>query len=161
MSSIASRLHELLDRHGVEYEIIHHREDFRARDTAEDTHTPPEAFAKTVVVHVDDRFALTVLPANHHVDPGGLARSIGARHVRLASEPEMQELLPDCDVGATPPFGELCGLSLYASPHLAGAERITFNAGTHEDAVRMRWADYERLAKPQIVDLSHRDEGRF
>ena len=35
-----ARLQKLLDESGVDYEIIHHREDFHARTTAADTHTP-------------------------------------------------------------------------------------------------------------------------
>ena len=158
MAPIDPRLQRLLDEQQVEYEMIHHREDFRARTTAEDTHTPPEEFAKTVLVRVDDRYALAVLPATHHVAPGHLAKAIGAREVTLASESEVQELMTGCEVGAAPPFGSFYDLPVYASPFLARDERITFNAGTHRDAVRMAWADYERLAKPEIVHLSRHEE---
>jgi Ala-tRNA(Pro) deacylase len=41
---------------------------------------------------------------------------------------------------------------------LARDERITFNAGTHRDAVRMAWSDYERLAQPRVVSLSRHEE---
>jgi Ala-tRNA(Pro) deacylase len=160
MAPIDPRLQKLLDEGGVEYEIVHHREDFRARRTAADTHTSPEEFAKTVVVHVDDGYALAVLPATHFVAPARLARAIGADDVRLASESEMQELMPDFQLGAAPPFGVFHGLPVYASPLLAEDERITFNGGTHRDAVRMAWADYARLAKPEVVHLSHHEEER-
>ena len=158
MAPIDSRLQKLLDEGGVEYEILHHREDFRARRTAADTHTPPQEFAKTVVVHVDDGYALAVIPATHFVAPARLARAIGADEVRLASESEMQKLMPNSELGAAPPFGMLHGLPTYASPLLAEDERITFNGGTHRDAVRMAWADYARLAKPEVVHLSHHEE---
>jgi Ala-tRNA(Pro) deacylase len=153
-----ARLQKLLDESGVDYEIIHHREDFRARTTAASTNTPPEEFAKTVVLWIDDGYALAVLPATHYVATSRLARAIGADQVRLASEFEMQDLLPDCEVGAAPPFGSLFELPTYASALLAEDERITFNAGTHRDAVRMAWADYKRLAQPRIEHLSHHEE---
>ena len=97
-----ARLQKLLDASGVDYEIIHHRQDFRARTTAADTNTPPEEFAKTVVLWIDNGYALAVLPATHYVAPSRLARAIGADHVSLASEFEMKDLLPDCEVGAAP-----------------------------------------------------------
>jgi Ala-tRNA(Pro) deacylase len=156
--AIDARLQQLLDEDDIDYEILHHRRDFRARLTANDTHTPPREFAKCVVVHVDDRFALALLPATHYLAPARMARSIGASQVRLASESEMRELMPGYDVGAAPPFPSLCGLPVYASPLLARDERITFNAGTHRDALRMAWADYERLAKPEVVHLSHHED---
>ena len=154
------RLQELLEEHDVEYEAIHHRLDLHARRTADDTHTPPEEFAKTVVVHVDGGYAMVVLPATHYLAPARLARSIGAGEVRLASEVEMKQSMPGYEIGAAPPFPSLCGLPVYASPLLAREQHITFNAGTHRDAVRMTWADYERLAKPEVVHLSHHEEER-
>lgn len=152
------RLQELLEEHDVEYEAIHHRLDFHARRAADDTHTPPEEFAKTVVVHVDGGYAMAVLPATHYLAPARLARSIGASEVRLASEAEMKQWMPGYEIGAAPPFQSLSGLPVYASPLLAREKAITFNAGTHRDAVRMAWADYERLAKPEVVHLSHHED---
>jgi Ala-tRNA(Pro) deacylase len=155
---IDPRLQELLDEQEIEYEWIHHREDFFARRTASDTHTPPAEFAKAVVVHIDGGYAMALLPSTHYLAPARLARSIGAGVVRLASEPEMRRLLPGFEVGAAPPLPSLTGLRVYASPLLANEPQITFNAGTHRDALRMTWADYERLAKPEVVHLSHHED---
>jgi len=158
MSRIAKRLRDLLDESGVEYEVIHHRDDFRARTTAEDTHTPLAEFAKTVFLWIDGSYAIAVLPASHFVAESRLERHLDVEKVRLASEFEMQDLCPDCEVGAAPPFGNLYGLPTYASPILARDERITFNAGTHRDAVRIAYADYERLAQPKVMSLSRHEE---
>lgn len=159
MNAIPTRLIELLDESGVEYELIHHRPDYRARQTAADTHTPPQEFAKTVFLWIDGQYALAVLPANLSVSERKLARSIGAQELRLASEWEMRDLCPEVDIGAAPPFGNLWGLPVYVSPALARDEHITFNAGSHTDAVRMSYADFERLVKPRVVSLAkHEDE---
>jgi Ala-tRNA(Pro) deacylase len=156
--AIDARLQRILDEDGLGYEIIHHVADRRALRTAHDTRTPPEQFAKVVVVHVDDHFALAVIPATHYLAPSRLARELGANRVRLASESEMRRAIPDYEPGTAPPFASLCGLPVYVSPLLAAEEFITFNAGTHCDALRLLWKDYERLAKPQVVHLSHHEE---
>ena len=158
MSPIQPSLQKLLDDADVEYEILHHKEDFRALATARDTHTPPAEFAKTVVLWIDGGYALAVLPADHSVALHRLERSLDADEVRLATETEMRELMPDCEVGAAPPFGALHGLPTYGCPNLERDERITFNAGTHRDAVRMSWADYVRLAEPAMVPMSRHEE---
>jgi Ala-tRNA(Pro) deacylase len=157
MSRITQRLRDLLDESGVAYEIIHHRDDFRARTTAEDTHTPLEEFAKAVFLWIDGSYAIAVLPASHYIAESRLEKRLDAEKVRLASEFEMQDLCPDCELGAAPPFGNLYGLPTYASPILARDERITFNAGTHRDAVRIAYADYERLAQPTVMSLSRHE----
>lgn len=156
--AIDARLQRLLDEEGVGYEIIHHVADRRALRAAYDTRTPPKEFAKVLLVHVDDHFALAVLPATHYLAPSRLAREVGARIVRVAAESEIRGALPDYEVGAAPPFAPLCGLPVYASPLLAAGKYITFNAGNHCDALRMVWQDYARLAKPEVVHLSHHEE---
>lgn len=159
--AIHSQLQELLDASGADYEVIEHRQDYRARATAADTGTPLGEFAKTVVLAVDDGFALAVVPGTHQVATSVLARALGADHIRLAAEFEMADLLPGCEVGAAPPFGSLFGLPTYASALLAKDEHITFNAGTHREAVRMTWADYQRIAQPRIEPLSRHEEDRL
>lgn len=157
MSKIVKRLHELLDKSGVDYSIIRHHRDVTAAQTAAHTQTPQKEFAKTVFLCIDGEYAVAVLPATHFVAEGVLATSLGASEVRLASESEMEDLCPDCAVGAAPPFGNLYGLPVYVSPILAGDEHITFNAGTHEDSVRMGYTDYARLVEPRVVHMSRHE----
>jgi len=45
-------------------------------------------------------------------------------------------------------------MPVYADASLAKEETIAFNAGTHRDVIHMRFDDYQRLAKPQMVALS-------
>lgn len=157
MSGIAPRLSRFLESHRVKYEPIHHRRDYTAKETAADTHTPFRDFAKTVFLQVDGRYAMAVLPASEMVSPRRAKRALHATEVALASEAEVAELCPDCEVGAAPPFGNLYDLPVYVSPSLAKEERITFNAGSHEDAVRMAYRDYAELVEPQVAAIASRD----
>lgn len=154
MFEVTERLLHLLNEAGVDYQVIHHQKDVRAVETATDTDTSPESFAKTVCVCIDDEFALAVLPAAHYVSERRLRDAVGAEEVRLAAEEEYARVCPDCEVGAAPPFGELYGLPLYASPALARSDRITFNAGSHDCALRLSYRDFERVAEPRVVRLS-------
>jgi prolyl-tRNA editing enzyme YbaK/EbsC (Cys-tRNA(Pro) deacylase) len=40
---------------------------------------------------------------------------------------------------------------------LAADEKITFNAGTHRDAIRMHYRDFERMVKPLVLSLCKHD----
>ncbi len=154
MTVIASRVRKLLEEAGIAYETIHHVEDFTAQETAHHTHTPGRALAKAVVVRVDGQHVMAVLPAHHVVDTERLAAALGHRQVTLASEEEIAKLCPDCEVGAVPPFGNLYGLRVVASPSLAENERITVVAGGHSDVIRIAYRDFEALVKPEHVDFS-------
>lgn len=152
-----ARLQRLLDSAGVDYTQIHHRRDFKATQTALDTHTPQAEFAKTIFIWVDGKPAMAVLPASKHLAPSKLRRALGAKQVRVASESDAKTLCGDCEAGAAPPFGVLYDLPVYASRALEDDDQITFNGGTHEQAFRMAFADWVRLAKPRIVPLAKRD----
>lgn len=161
-----NRLLSYLDEHQVHYDLIPHQQDFSAQKTAADTHTPGREFAKAVVLAVPARggrrgagmagreqHVLVIVPADRKVDFVRAGEHFGGR-VRLAEEHELVELFPDCEVGAEPPFGNLYDLPVYVSPEIADDQFITFNAGTHQDAVRMAYADFERLVKPTVLDLT-------
>ena len=148
------KLFDLLEGEGISYEIIRHRADYTAQETAADTHTPGREFAKTVLLDLGDRgHAMAVVPATYRLDLEKIRRSLRTPRVELASEDLMRDLCPDCEVGAVPPFGNLYDLPVFVDPTLASDEMITFNAGTHEEALRVRFADYERVVHPVLVDM--------
>ncbi len=160
MTTPHTRVQALLDERGIEYETIHHARDYTAQETAAHTHTRGREFAKAVIVKVGDGYAMAVLPSHHAVDPERLSRALGGERVELASEQEIARLLPDCEVGAIPPFGNLYDLPVYVSPTLTEDRTITCVAGTHEDAMRLAYRDWESITKPRVVDFSAALHGR-
>jgi Ala-tRNA(Pro) deacylase len=152
-----ARVQQLLDAAGVDYTQIHHRRDFRAAQTALDTFTPPDEFAKTVFIWIDGTPAMAVLPASKHLSIAKLRRALGAKQVRLASETDVKSLCSDCEPGAAPPFGVLYDLPVFASRSLEADDEITFNGGTHDQAIRMRTRDWKKLAMPKVVRLAKHD----
>ena len=155
MLHLSSRLVEFLDQQRIEYEVIHHPRDYTAQQTAADTHTPGRAFAKAVMVVADGvRPVMLVIPAHHRVDLKLAARALNATTVVLASEQQLQRWFPDCEVGAEPPFGNLYDVPVYVSPTLAADEDITFNGGSHDEAVRLPFRIYQDLVHPKIADVA-------
>lgn len=154
MISIPQSVKSYLDEHKVAYEAIHHRRDYTAQQTAADTHTRGKEFAKTVVLFADNKYCMVVLPAIHHVSMEKIKKALKVKEVSLATEDEIAQICSDCEVGAMPPFGNLYDLPVYVSHHLAADRMITFNAGTHEDVIRMLYADFEKLVEPKVMDIT-------
>jgi Ala-tRNA(Pro) deacylase len=148
--SISQRLRDLLDHAGVTYSVVTHTPTRTAREVAESLHTPGREFAKAVVIKVDARLGLAVLPARARVDLDRLAGALKAE-VTLASEPEFAAAFPDCELGAMAPFGSLYGLPTWVDESLTHDREIVFNAGTHSEAIRMSFEDYRRLAEPVLL----------
>ena len=149
--AIATQFKEFLDQNGVSYEVLHHDPAFTAQQLAASLHIPGRQFVKTVVVKLDDKPAVAVMPAPLRINFKQLAAAAGAKKCSLASEAEFQQLFPDCDLGAMPPFGNLYNLPTYAEETLATDRVIAFNAGTHEEAIRMSYDDFARLAQPRLA----------
>ena len=57
-----------------------------------------------------------------------------------------------------PPLGPLYRQMVYVDEALADEEEIVFNAGTHADAVRMRYDDFAAIAHPIIGRFARRPE---
>ena len=150
----STMLKDFLDRNGVRYVSISHSKAYTANEVAASVHVPGKEMAKTVMVKVDGKMAMAVLPASLRVSFEQLREAIGASEVSLAGEGEFRTLFPDCEVGAMPPFGNLYGLEVYVADALAEDEQIAFNAGSHTEIIQMRYADFERLALPHVMTFA-------
>jgi Ala-tRNA(Pro) deacylase len=149
-----TKLKDFLDANGVRYVTISHSRAFTTNEVAASAHVPGKSMAKTVMVKVDGRMAMAVLPAAFRVSFDQLRGAIGARDVVLAEEAEFRELFPDCEIGAMPPFGNLYGLPVYVADILGQNEEIAFNAGSHTEVIRLAYADFNRLVNPQVLSFA-------
>ncbi len=151
-----TKLREFLDSHNVKYMVVSHSVAYTAQGIAALVHLSGKKLAKTVMVRIDGKLAMAVVPASFHVDLDLLRTAAGAQTVEIATEKEFKDAFPDCETGAMPPFGNLYGMAVYADASFGENEEITFNAGTHRELVRMAWADVVRLVNPKVVNLTHR-----
>lgn len=142
-----------LEREHVHYDVLRHARAFGALHVARTLHVPEQQMAKVVIVKVKNRFVTTVLPATWWVDLHGLRKMFSTHRVRLATEREITELFPDCEVGAMPPFGTLYGLPVYVDQSLARDGKIFFEGGTHSEAISMRYWDFAALVFPTVAEL--------
>lgn len=142
---------EFLDMNNVDYSLISHSPAYTAPEIAAICHLPGKYLAKVVIIKVDGKFAMVVEPANKRVNFKSFAQLIGANKVELASESEFQNKFPDCELGAMPPFGNLYDMDVYVAESLTEDKQIAFNAGSHDELIRMSFKDYERLVHPNIL----------
>jgi len=152
------RLKAFLDKNDIRYVLISHSRAFTAAATAAITHIPGKEIAKTVMVNADGQLAMAVVPGSRHLDLKALEEELGAREVRLVTEEEFQNVFPDCELGAMPPFGTLYGVNLYVDCKLQEDPEIAFNAGSHRELMRMQYADWERLEHPRVMRIATRSK---
>jgi Ala-tRNA(Pro) deacylase len=150
---IPKQLIDCLNQNNVQYEILRHAEAMTAQRIAQTEHVKGRHQAKVVMLKSDDQHLMVVLPADHHIDLEKIEKAIG-KSVSLGMENDFKSLFPDSVIGAMPPFGNLYGLPTYVDKRLAEQDYIVFEAGTHTDAIKMNYSDYEKIVKPKVEDLA-------
>jgi Ala-tRNA(Pro) deacylase len=147
---ILKRLKNYLDKNKVKYIIISHSPAYTAQDIAHSIHHTGKEIAKTVIVKNDNGYAMVVLPASNIINTNLLKIAMRSHKFELATENELEELFPDCPVGAIPPFGNLYNLNVFVSKHLSQKKEIIFNAGSRTDVLKMKYKDYKKLVNPTV-----------
>ena len=151
--TIPKQLIDSLKKNKVGYEILRHEEAVTAQRIAQAEHVKARHHAKVVMLKSGQEHLMTVLPADLQIDLEKAAKAIG-KAVSLDAEAEFKPLFPDCAVGAMPPFGNLYSVPTYVDQSLTHQDYIVFEAGTHTDAIKISYHDYDKIVKPHVADLA-------
>ena len=149
------RVIEFLDKSAVRYEVSEHPPVFTAQQMAAVEHEQGQYVAKPVIIKADGKYMMCVLSACYKIDLGALKSQLGARSVDLAEEKEIGTIFEDCELGAEPPFGNLYDLPVVMDKAMEKDDHITFQAGTHDKAIRMSMDDYRKLVEPKVLEFSY------
>lgn len=141
----------LHDRH-VNFEMLRHDETFDSQHLAEAIHVSGRRVAKTVLLRMDHgyQYAVAILPATHLIDLDAVGQILGGAKMELATELEIAQCCPDCEMGVLPPFGSMYGLETIMDESLRDAPQLVFEGNTHQEAIRMAGEDFIRLEHPVI-----------
>ncbi len=146
----SKKLKKYLDDNNIKYIIIRHSPAFTAQEVAGMAHIPGKDMAKTVIVSIQGKTAMVVIPASLKIDFSLLKKITGVNDIELATEEEFKYMFPDCEIGAMPPFGNLYDMDVFAEKSLTEESEIAFTACTHSELVKMSYKDFEKLVKPKI-----------
>ncbi len=150
----SQKLKDFLDSHKVRYTTSTHPRAYTAQEIASLAHVHGDEFAKTVIAKVDGEMVMAVLPASCHADLHLLKAAANGRKIALASETDFRDRFPGCETGAMPPFGQLYGMSVFVEERLTREKAIAFNAGTHEELVRLSYSDFTKLVNPKVAQFA-------
>jgi Ala-tRNA(Pro) deacylase len=149
-------LTRVLDDAGVEYELLPHPHSETAAAEAQALGVPPAEVAKTLVVRTPAGYVRAVMPASERLDLGKLAalRGESRKQIALATEDELGRDYPEFELGAVPPVGGAAQDAVVVDRLLAERESIVFEAGTHDESVRVAASDLVRIARATVADIT-------
>lgn len=146
-----TKLKEFLDANKIKYTVLTHSSAYTAQEIAQLAHIKGQELAKTVIVKLDGRMAMAILPASRQVDLALLKSSARANTASLATEADFRDSFSGCEIGAMPPFGNLYDMRVLVDESLTKDKQIAFNAGSHRELIRLSYADFARLVQPIVV----------
>ena len=151
-------IRKMLQLRNIPFEEFHHSEVYTSQRVAQQEHMSGHRVAKVVVVMVDGSPVELILPASRHVVLERVRTILSASQVRLASEAEMERYFKDCEVGAIPPLRHWQGVPVLMDRSLTVEGDILFQAGTHEDAMRLNFRDWYEMVHPQVASFTQPGE---
>jgi Ala-tRNA(Pro) deacylase len=134
--------------------VGYHQTAYTAQEIAAVQHVPGKEMAKVVMVKVDGKMVMLVLPASYRVETKKLKEALNCKKVGIVKEEAFQDLFPDCEIGAMPALGNLYNLEVWVDKLLTEDKFIVFQAGSHVETLRIQYSDYDRLVKPKVGDFS-------
>ena len=147
------KLKDYLDKNEVRYVTIKHSKAYTSSAVASSAHVKGKNLAKSVIVRLDGKITMAVLPSKYRVDLERLRTASHARSVELATEDDFENTFPGCEGGAMPPFGNLYDVPVYVEKSLAEDEEIAFNACSHSELILLSYGDFARLVKPTLASF--------
>lgn len=144
---------KFLEDKKIKYEIVKHKIVYTALDAAGTQHIKPDETVKTLVMKLDGKYALALIPANKNLDKNKFKKSVnvwmkknGAKTVKkieFAKEAWMKKNIQG-KVGATPPFGELIGMPTFFDISLLKQKNLFINSGDYENSIKLTRAGFEK-----------------
>ena len=149
------KLFDYLDDNNVHYNIINHPIAFSAQGIAHAAHISGKMFAKSILLKIDGKITMMVLPAHMKIDVDAVKGYFKANSVTFAKEDEFKNYFPDCEIGGMSPFGHLYGIDVYVAEELSKDNYIAFNAGNHSELVVISYLDFKKLESPKVVNFTN------
>ena len=146
-------IQSVLERNHIHYGTIDHPTAYTAQETAAAAHIPGKEVLKPVMIKLDGRLTMAVVPAMAHVNLRRLAEIVGARSAEIAHESDFANLFIESERGAMPPMGNLYGIPVYMDSSLEGNDVVAFNAGSHNRLIEISFRDYKNFVQPHICNF--------
>ena len=147
----------LLKKNSVEFQTIEHEPVFTSKQAAAVRGLRLEQGAKSLLFKADKDFVLVVVPGHKKVDWKKLKQTLGVKSIRLANAEEVLRQM-GVEIGACYPFGNVANLRTLVDKTLAEQAIISCNPGRHDISIKFKFADYQNIVKPEIVDVTEKSQ---
>ena len=148
---IPQKIINFLEKNKVKYEAIQHRIVYTAFDKAATLKVPERIVGKTLVMKMDKKIGLALIPANKVLDKEKFKKMAKAKNVDFIKEAWMKKNLKGLKVGAIPPFGNLWRLLTFIDKSLLNQPKIIINGGDYNFSIKITPASLKKLIPDLVI----------
>jgi Ala-tRNA(Pro) deacylase len=145
---------DLLDKRGVTFEVIPHDQAYTSIAEATALGISADEVVKALVLDTAAGNVIAVVPGSRRLDMRNVEKALGTKHVRLATEEEIEQSFPGYGLGALPPLGSLYGIQTFVDPAVMQHDTVVFAAGSQTESVKLRTEDLFRDEPVTIAPLT-------
>ncbi|MBU0648616.1 YbaK/EbsC family protein [Patescibacteria group bacterium] len=150
--AISKKVLNYLDKAKVKYDVISHKVVYTAHDLAATLKEKTNNIAKTLLVRVDKRYILIVLPAHRQLDLMALKKYYKAKKAEIVKEGMIKKLF-NIKAGTLTPFGALHKVDVLFDKTLAKADKAVVRAGSYTDSLRVKIKDLIELEDAAVASV--------
>ncbi len=150
--AIPAKVQNYLQKNKIKYEVLKHKTVFTAYDMAQTMKRKLQEIAKTLLVKVDKKYYIVVVPAHFNLDFKKLKGMLKAKKVDIARESDMKNKF-NTKPGAMTPFGTLHKVEVVADKALLKAKDMIFSAGSFTESLRLKVKDYLKAENAQTGNI--------
>ena len=149
------RVKDFIGKHGIRAEILGFKEGVETVPKASRASgIPPDKILKTIVVIVEERPYIVILPGDRKLDFKKLSRELNARDIRLAKPSEVERFL-NVKPGEVSPFlDEVLRFDVIIDELVLDKGKVLIGGGSINHLVKVHVNEVIRVLKPTIRDVS-------
>ncbi|MFA6428683.1 MAG: YbaK/EbsC family protein [Candidatus Buchananbacteria bacterium] len=150
---ISKKVLSYLDKNKIKYEKLLHKTVYTAYDLAKTLKEELKKVAKTLLVKVDGRYVLVVMPAHYRLDLTKAKKAFKAKKIELVPEKVMLKVLK-IKPGKMTAFGKLHKLETWVDKSLTKTEKAIISAGSFTESLRLKVKDFVKLEEARLAQLA-------
>ena len=149
--SIPKRVLNFLEKARAKYEVIEHRTVYTAFDKAVTLKVSEKITGKTLVMRIDKKAVLVLIPANKNLDILKLGKTAKTKNISFIKEAWIKKNLKGVKIGAIPPFGNLWKVSTFTDKSLINLPKIIINSGDYNFSIKLKGTVLRKLIPALII----------
>ncbi|MCS7138545.1 MAG: YbaK/EbsC family protein [Crenarchaeota archaeon] len=153
MPLTSSDLENFLKKLGVEYRMLFHGETYSAEKASEELGISLENIAKTIVfINESGNPLLVIMPGGYKVNQDKLAKMLGFKKLRLATQEEVLNHT-GYEAGGVPPVGHLKQIPSIIDESLLSKDRVHAGGGAVNATLEISPRDIVKILNAKVMSV--------